>query len=79
MVESSDPLNKVPNFTPIDRSTWESIKEKLPNSLFQKNRARFCRLVKEKVQVNEENGAVALFKGASEVPLYSSDVSYPSY
>jgi hypothetical protein len=22
---------------------------------------------------------VALFKGASEVPLYSSDVSYPSY
>ena len=29
--------------------------------------------------VSNQNKAVALFKGASEVPLYSSDVSYPSY
>lgn len=31
------------------------------------------------MQVNAENKAVALFKGSSEVPLYSSDVNYPTY
>ena len=77
--ESADPINQVPNFVPIDRSTWDGIKDKLPNTCFQKSRARCIRLFKEKVQVSEENKAVALFKGASEVPLYSSDVSYPSY
>ena len=79
MVEASDPINRVPNFVPIDRSTWDPIKDKLPNTLFQKNRARFYRLFKERIQVDEQNKAVAVFKGASEVPLYSSDVSYPSY
>lgn len=29
--------------------------------------------------MNDEKKALALFKGANEVPLYSSDVSYPSY
>lgn|ERR1719469_229411 len=79
MVEASDPINRVPNFAPIDRSTWDPIKERLPNSTFQKNRARFMSIFKEQIPVNAENKAVAVFKGASEVPLYSSDVSYPSY
>ena len=47
--------------------------------MFEKNRARFFKLFKEKVNVNDQNKAVALFKGANEVPLYSSDVSYPEY
>ena len=34
MVEASDPINRVPNFVPIDRSTWDPIKDKLPNTLF---------------------------------------------
>ena len=29
--------------------------------------------------MNDQNKAVALFKGINEVPLYSSDVSYPHY
>ena len=37
------------------------------------------RLFKEKVSVSDENRAVALFRGSSEVPLYSSDVCYPEY
>ena len=74
-----EPAGPVPPFTPIDKSTWAGIKDRLPNSLFAKNRARFFKLFKEQVQVSDENRAVALFKGASEVPLYSSDVSYPSY
>ena len=40
---------------------------------------RFYKLFKEKVTVSDENRAVALFRGASEVPLYSSDVCYPEY
>mmetsp|Transcript_27616 Transcript_27616/g.34278 ORF Transcript_27616/g.34278 Transcript_27616/m.34278 type:complete len:136 (-) Transcript_27616:1044-1451(-) len=79
MVEAQSVLDRVPNYVPIDRSTWDGIKEQLPNSCFQKNRARTYRLFKEKVQVSAQSSAVALFKGASEVPLYSSDVSYPSY
>ena len=53
MVEATDPINRVPNFVPIDKTTWDSIKEKLPNTLFEKNRARFFRLFKEKVQVSD--------------------------
>ena len=82
MVEASEQesaLNHVANFTPIDRSTWDPIKERLPNSLFQKNRARVYSLFKQAVQVSEESRAVALFKGCSEVPLYGTDVSYPNY
>ena len=79
MVEEvyNNALSVVPNYVAIDRSTWDPIKEKLPNSTFQKNRARLIKLMKAKV--GEENKAVAFFKGANEVPLYSSDVSYPSY
>lgn len=46
MVEAESPLNRIPNFTPIDRSTWDGIKERLPNSTFQKNRARLFSLFK---------------------------------
>ena len=79
MVEEvyNNALSVVPNYVAIDRSTWDPIKEKLPNSTFQKNRARLIKLMKAKV--GEENKSVAFFKGANEVPLYSSDVSYPSY
>ena len=77
MVEAQDPIDRVPHYVPLDKSTWDSVKDKLPNSTFQKNRARLYRLFKDKVPVSNQNKAVALFKGASEVPLYSSDVSYP--
>jgi len=77
MVQADNPLGKVPNYTEIDRSTWDPIKDKLPNSTFQKNRARLCKLMKAKI--GQEKKAIAFFKGANEVPLYSSDVSYPSY
>ena len=78
MVEATPALPNPP-FTAIDKSTFATIKDKLPNSLFAKNRARFFKLFKEQVQVSDENRAVALFKGASEVPMYSSDVCYPEY
>ena len=38
MVEADSSIAFVPNFTAIDRSTWDGIKDKLPNSCFQKNR-----------------------------------------
>ena len=79
MVEAVNPIDIIPNFVPIDKSTWDSVKDKIPNSCFEENRARFYRLFKEKITVNDQNKAVGLFKGSSEVPLYSSDVSYPSY
>ena len=66
-----------PAFTPVDRSSYEPIKNKLPNSLFTKNRHRFISMFKKAVPLQE--GDFALFRGASEVPLYSSDVSYPEY
>ena len=77
MVEAANPLNVVPNYVAIDKTTWDGIKEKLPNSTFQKNRARLIKLMKAKI--GEQSKAIAFFKGANEVPLYSSDVSYPSY
>ena len=43
MVEADnqqDPINIVPNFSPLDRTTWDQVKDKLPNSTFQKNRQR---------------------------------------
>ena len=46
-------IGPVPNYTPIDRSTWESVRDRLPNSCFQKNRAKVCRLFKQQVQVDE--------------------------
>jgi len=54
------------------------IVDKLSNSLFQKNRARFIQLFKEELGEKSQK-AIALFKGSSEVPLYSSDVAYPEY
>ena len=48
MVEAgADAIAKVPNHVPIDRSTWDAIKDQLPSSTFVKNRARFFRLFKE--------------------------------
>ena len=79
MVDFVSPIDTLPKFVPVERATWDSVKDKLPNSTFVKNRARFFRLFKEKVQVNEQNKAVALFKGANEVPLHATDVSYPPY
>ena len=67
----------MPNFVPIDRATWKDLKYKLPNTLFQKNRARLYRLFKEKV--GNEAKSFALLKGSNEVPLYSSDFTYPHY
>ena len=49
MVQASLPIDIVPSFTPLDKSTWDSVKDRLPLSTFQKNRARFFRLFKEKV------------------------------
>ena len=66
-----------PARTPVDPSSYEPIKNKLPNSLFAKNRQQFISMFKKAVPVEE--GDFALFRGASEVPLYSSDVSYPEY
>ena len=66
-----------PKHAPVDRATWDSIKDRFANTLFQKNRARFFQVMKEQVPTQE--GDFALFKGANEVPLYSSDVSYPEY
>ena len=78
MVQATSEIIEPP-FTPIDRSTYEPIKDRLPNSLFAKNRARFFKLFKERVKLEDGKKAVALFKGASAVPLYSSDVNYPEY
>lgn len=36
-------------------------------------------MFKEAIGEKLPKNAIALFKGASEVPLYSSDVSYPEY
>jgi hypothetical protein len=44
-----------------------------------KNRERFIKLFKEKVGQSLPAKAIAFFKGINEVPIYSSDVSYPSY
>jgi len=49
----------------------------LPNSLFRKNRSRFFSLFHKKNVTKQ--GDFALLRGASEVPLYNSDVSYPEY
>jgi Xaa-Pro dipeptidase len=49
MVDAGSPISIIPNHVPVDRATWDAIKERLPNSTFEKNRARFFRLFKEKV------------------------------
>jgi hypothetical protein len=48
----------------------------LPQTLFQKNRLQFIKLFKPEIKEKE---AISFFQGASEVPLYSSDVAYPEY
>ena len=50
----------------------------LPQTLFEKNRKQFIRMFKEANQ-EKAHDAVGFFQGASEVPLYSSDVCYPEY
>ena len=74
-----DPISVIPNFTPINRASWEPIKDQLPASLFAKNRARLFSLFKKQVPVSEQSRAVAFLKGSVEVPLYSSDFNYPDY
>ena len=71
-------LSVVPKSTTLDRSSWEHLKDKLPNSLFAKNRARFISLF-QKSQQGQDHLSFGFFKGATEVPLYSSDVCYPEY
>ena len=66
-----------PNYTPVDRKTWKNLEERLPITLFQKNRARFFSLLHSKVTTKE--GDFALLRGASEVPIYNSDIAYPEY
>ena len=66
-----------PPFVPVDRKTWNELKDGLPSSLFAKNRARFLALAREVLK--PAKGDFALFKGASEVPIYSSDICYPEY
>jgi hypothetical protein len=61
----------IPEFT--------KIKDKLPNTLFAKNRSRFVSLFKAEVGETAANKGIAVFKGATEMPLYSSDVCYPEY
>ena len=52
MVEVN-PIEIVPNFRPIERDSWEAIKDRLPNSCFVKNRSRFLNLFKTKVPIAE--------------------------
>jgi len=67
----------VPKYQPLDKATFKPITDKLPPSLFRKNRERFFSLFSQSVQT--EKGDFALFRGASEVPMYSSDIHYPEY
>ena len=53
--------------------------DRLPQTLFQKNRTQFIKMFKDSQGANLPKNAIGLFKGANEVPLYSSDVSYPEY
>ena len=60
----------------------EGLIDNLPQTLFQKNRNQFIKMFREAYeQANKEKQEkpIALFKGASEVPVYSSDVTYPEY
>jgi len=66
-----------PKFTPVDRSQWSQIEDRWPTTLFAKNRARFFALFHKHVETKQ--GDFAVFKGANEVPIYSSDISYPEY
>ena len=51
----------------------------LPQTLFEKNRKQVIRMFKKQQGANLPKNAVGFFKGASEVPLYSSDCAYPEY
>jgi Xaa-Pro dipeptidase len=53
--------------------------DRLPQTLFQKNRKQFIKMFKDSQGANLPKHSIALFKGANEVPLYSSDVAYPEY
>lgn len=71
-------LSLVPKPTTLEKSTYPALRDKLPNSLFAKNRARFIKLFKEKM-ASSDGLHFGFFKGSSEVPLYSSDCCYPDY
>ena len=57
----------------------QGLVDQLPGTLFQKNRTQFIKMFKERMGDSLPKNAVGFFKGASEVPMYSSDVSYPEY
>jgi len=75
MVDST-PMFK-PKYQPLDKETFKPITDSLPPSLFRKNRERFFSLFNDSVKTAP--GDFALFRGASEVPIYSSDICYPEY
>lgn len=51
----------------------------LPQTLFEKNRKQVVEMFRKQQGDNLPKNATAFFKGASEVPLYSSDCAYPEY
>ena len=53
--------------------------DQLPQTLFHKNRSQFISMFKKTIGDDLPKSAVALFSGATEMPLGSSDVSYPEY
>ena len=55
----------------------EYFSNNLPNSLFAENRSRFIKTFKEKVAISSSK-TIAVFKGNDPVPVYSSDIEYPS-
>lgn len=71
-------LSLVPKPATLDKSTFPHLRDKLPNSLFAKNRARFIKMFNDKMG-DHEGLNYGFFKGSSEVPLYSSDCCYPDY
>lgn len=53
----------------------KGLAERLPNTLFEKNRNQFVKMFREQAA----QSGIAFFQGASEVPINSSDVCYPEY
>ena len=77
MVDQSNSELFVPKHQAVNMADWDSIKERLPNSLFRQNREKFFKLFHSKVETKE--GDFCLVRGANEVPLYNSDIIYPEY
>ena len=52
-----------PSFKPVDKPSFDRIKDKLPNSLFTKNRTRFFKLFKDQVDELKLKQIMKLQKG----------------